>query len=132
LTRVTVAAISDFAGKQVVVALPPAWSCRVHAGCWVAATTDREVVDLYTGVFSLAAVKAAVAEAVKQAAGCNPSERKRRIRSLQLRWHPGGITELASYNAMFDRTLCYCLAIGRTHMYRAIVHRFACLAVGSL
>jgi len=40
------------------------------------------------GVFSVAAVKAAVQAAVAEAGRCEPEERKKRIRALQLRWHP--------------------------------------------
>ena len=39
--------------------------------------------------FSLAAIKASIHKAVQEAGGCDAEERKKRIRQLQLRWHPG-------------------------------------------
>lgn len=41
------------------------------------------------GVFSLSSIQAAISTAVKEAGGCEQEERRRRIRQLQLRWHPG-------------------------------------------
>jgi hypothetical protein len=41
------------------------------------------------GVFSLTTVKAAIQHAVEAAGSCEAEERRRRIRQLQLRWHPG-------------------------------------------
>ncbi|KAG1679664.1 hypothetical protein FOA52_006181 [Chlamydomonas sp. UWO 241] len=40
------------------------------------------------GVFSMASIKASIASAVADAAVCNEDERRKRIRQLQLRWHP--------------------------------------------
>jgi hypothetical protein len=45
---------------------------------------------LRAGVFSLASIKASIQAAVAAAAQEPEAERKRRIRQLQLRWHPGG------------------------------------------
>ncbi|KXZ43143.1 hypothetical protein GPECTOR_100g15 [Gonium pectorale] len=40
------------------------------------------------GVFSLASIRAAITAAVAEAAACGEEERRRRVRQLQLRWHP--------------------------------------------
>lgn len=42
------------------------------------------------GALSLPVVRAAVVSAVREAFSCEEGERKRRLRALQLRWHPGG------------------------------------------
>ncbi|GLC39936.1 hypothetical protein PLESTM_000968800 [Pleodorina starrii] len=40
------------------------------------------------GVFSLASIRTAIQTAVAEAAQCGEEERRKRIRQLQLRWHP--------------------------------------------
>eukprot|EP00877_Chromochloris_zofingiensis_P013852 jgi/Chrzof1/8720/Cz03g21250.t1 len=44
--------------------------------------------DQDEGIFSLASIKAAIQQAVKEAGRCDDAEKKKRIRQLQLRWHP--------------------------------------------
>ncbi|GIL61014.1 hypothetical protein Vafri_15436 [Volvox africanus] len=41
-----------------------------------------------SGVFSLASIRTAIQAAVAEAAKCGEEERRKRIRQLQLRWHP--------------------------------------------
>ena len=41
------------------------------------------------GVFSLGRIKAAIVKAVQEACACQEDERRRRLKQLQLRWHPG-------------------------------------------
>ncbi|GIL90549.1 hypothetical protein Vretimale_17499 [Volvox reticuliferus] len=41
-----------------------------------------------SGVFSLASIRTAIQAAVAEAAKCSEEERRKRIRQLQLRWHP--------------------------------------------
>ena len=45
------------------------------------------------GAFSLDSIKAAIETAVEEACGCPEDERKKRIRQLQLRWHPDKVRE---------------------------------------
>ncbi|KAG2431349.1 hypothetical protein HYH02_013339 [Chlamydomonas schloesseri] len=40
------------------------------------------------GVFSLASIRTAIQAAVAEAAACGEEERRKRVRQLQLRWHP--------------------------------------------
>lgn len=42
-------------------------------------------------MFSLASIKASIQAAVDEAAAQPEPERKRQIRALQLRWHPGAL-----------------------------------------
>jgi hypothetical protein len=42
-----------------------------------------------TGVFNLTTISAAISTAVDDAFGCDEEERKKRLKQLQLRWHPG-------------------------------------------
>ena len=46
------------------------------------------------GVFSSVRIKAAIVKAVQEACACQEEERRRRLRQLQLRWHPGEIRVL--------------------------------------
>lgn len=39
-------------------------------------------------MFSLKAIKASIEAAVQDAMRCDDAERKKRLRALQLRWHP--------------------------------------------
>lgn len=67
-----------------------------HAGRSVTARSRRErgrhppgcAVPTPAGAFSVAAVRAAITAEVREAAACDPEERRKRIRALQLRWHP--------------------------------------------
>jgi hypothetical protein len=42
-----------------------------------------------SGVVSLASIRTSIQAAVAEAAQCGEEERRKRIRQLQLRWHPG-------------------------------------------
>eukprot|EP00877_Chromochloris_zofingiensis_P010078 jgi/Chrzof1/5323/Cz15g22040.t1 len=53
--------------------------------------------DQDEGVFSLASIKAAIQQAVKDAGRCDDTEKKKRIRQLQLRWHPDKHTVLKEF-----------------------------------
>jgi len=44
-----------------------------------------------SGVFSLASIKASIQAAVTAAAQQPEADRKKQIRQLQLRWHPGNL-----------------------------------------
>lgn len=81
---------------EVAQARSSAAAAARAGGAAAAAASGRGDGD---GVFSVAAVKAAVQAAVAEAGRCEPEERKKRIRALQLRWHPdkagGFLTNLA-------------------------------------
>lgn len=46
-------------------------------------------VPAFTGPFSLTSIRASITKAVQEAGACDAAECKKRIRQLQLRWHPG-------------------------------------------
>ena len=74
------ACIGD-AGKQGNPHSPPKSTCLLILSVRVCMCTE--------GVFSLASIKASVEAAVAAAAAEPEAERRKRIRQLQLRWHPG-------------------------------------------
>ena len=51
-------------------------------------TLKAQQQTMQEGAFSLNSVKAAIETAVKEACCCSEDEKKKRIRQLQLRWHP--------------------------------------------
>jgi len=61
--------------------------------CCAQPPSKRSPPPNHTGTFSAAAVKAAISAEVQQAVGCDPEERRRRIRALQLRCVDLGETE---------------------------------------
>lgn len=42
----------------------------------------------HAGVFSMSGIRAAIDKAVQEASQCDEEEKRRRIKQLQLRWHP--------------------------------------------
>jgi hypothetical protein len=62
-----------------------------------------------SGVFSLASIKASIQAAVTAAAQQPEADRKKQIRQLQLRWHPGNLafqTFVAQYQSCPMYMLC--------------------------
>ncbi|KAI8466302.1 MAG: hypothetical protein J3K34DRAFT_524672 [Monoraphidium minutum] len=59
-------------------------AASAHAAAAAAARDQSE----HSGAFSVASVRAAIQAEVRDAAACEPQERRRRVRALQLRWHP--------------------------------------------
>lgn len=49
---------------------------------------QQQQLSAQEGAFSLSSIKAAIEAAVKEACACPDEEKKKKIRQLQLRWHP--------------------------------------------
>jgi hypothetical protein len=64
------------------------------------------------GVFGLSSTREAIQKAVKATAGLSAGERKKQIRQLQLRWHPGTKPQIPMKLTSVEFYLCYFGSVG--------------------